>query len=314
MKLKAIILICSTTIATPLATAAMQLDFPANASMSNEEIITLGSYKMPISAWQNSALQTIATNGEITRQAWKISASDLTTLQILGPLKQQLISSGFEIIFECETQGCGGFDFRYSIETMPEPDMHVDLGDFRFLSAKNTAADQPEFVSLLISRTQNAGYVQLTRVGVAQAKTTMITSTKNPFLTNIGNPEISLDSALENQGHFILEDLVFQTGSSELGGGDFASLASLANYLKAHPTRTVALVGHTDAEGSLNGNIALSKKRARSVVKQLVSKYNVDKTQLSAEGNGFLSPRASNLTEGGRAQNRRVEVIVTSTQ
>ena len=314
MKFSALILTCSAAIAAPLAAAAMPLDFPANASMSNEEIMTLGSYKMPVSAWQNSALQTIATNGEVTRQAWKISASNLTSLQILEPLKQQLSSSGFEIIFECETQSCGGFDFRYNIETMPEPDMHVDLGDFRFLSAKNTAAEQPEFVSLLISRSQNAGYVQLTRVGAAQAKTEMVTSTKSPSLTNIKNPEISLDAALENQGHFILEDLVFQTGSSELGGGDFASLASLANYLKAHPTRTVALVGHTDAEGSLTGNIALSKKRARSVVKQLISKYNVDKTQLSAEGNGFLSPRASNLTEGGRAQNRRVEVIVTSTQ
>ena len=314
MKFSALILTCSAAIAAPLAAAAMPLDFPANASMSNEEIMTLGSYKMPVSAWQNSALQTIATNGEVTRQAWKISASNLTSLQILEPLKQQLSSSGFEIVFECETQSCGGFDFRYNIETMPEPDMHVDLGDFRFLSAKNTAAEQPEFVSLLISRSQNAGYVQLTRVGAAQAKTEMVTSTKSPSLTNIKNPEISLDAALANQGHFILEDLVFQTGSSELGGGDFASLATLANYLKAHPTRTVALVGHTDAEGSLTGNIALSKKRARSVVKQLISKYNVDKTQLSAEGNGFLSPRASNLTEGGRAQNRRVEVIVTSTQ
>jgi OOP family OmpA-OmpF porin len=123
-----------------------------------------------------------------------------------------------------------------------------------------------------------------------------------------------LAQALDGQGYFILEDLVFQTGSSELGDDAFSSLSTLADYLNANPSRTVALVGHTDSEGSLAGNIALSKKRARSVVKRLISDLGVNKTQLSAEGNGFLSPRASNLTEDGRAQNRRVEVIVTSTQ
>jgi len=314
MKFRALILTCSAAIAAPLAAAAMQLDFPANASMANEEIMALGSYQMPISAWQNGQLETFSTSGEITRQAWKISASNLTSLQILTPLKEQLSSSGFEIVFECETKKCGGFDFRYEIETIPEPDMHVDLGDFRFLAAKTVHSEPPEFVSLLISRSQNAGYVQLTRVGAKQAKSELVTSTKSPVLTNISKSGISLDSALESQGYFILEDLVFQTGSSDLGRGDYASLASLAEYLNAHPTRMVALVGHTDAQGSLAGNIALSKKRARSVVKQLISEFGVNKSQLSAEGNGFLSPRASNMTEDGRAQNRRVEVIITSTQ
>jgi len=321
MKITATIFACALMFWQTLPSQAMQLDFPRNAALAGEQIVKHGSYHMPVSAWDNGALETIWAKGAVTQQAWKISASGLTSLQILDPLKSQLTEAGFDIVFECETLACGGFDFRFETEIMPEPVMHVDLGDFRFLAAKRITDAQPEYVSLLVSRSQNAGYVQLMRVGGASETTELVTSTKNPALTNMAEPnapvalqKLPLERALEERGHFILDDLQFETGSSNLGEGDFASLTTLADYLAANPTRTVALVGHTDAEGSLNSNIALSKKRASSVMQRLVSEFGVDKAQIRAEGNGFLSPRASNLTEDGRAQNRRVEVIVTSTQ
>ena len=80
------------------------------------------------------------------------------------------------------------------------------------------------------------------------------------------------------------------------------------------PARTVARVGHTDSAGGLDGNIALSKQRAGSVLERLVSDYGVSRLQLEAEGMGYLAPVATNLTEDGRNANRRVEVIITSTQ
>lgn len=306
----------------PPAVFGMQLGFPGNATKAVEKVTPHGSYAMPVSGWQGNAINTVAANGEVTKQAWKINATGLTTLQILEPLRKQLVEDGFVILFECETAACGGFDFRFNTDVIPEPAMHVDLGDFRFLSARKGGEDGPEFVSLLVSRSNNAGFVQLVRVGKPMARTEVTTSTKNPDLVTLENSpatgenhaETSLENALEDKGFFVLEDLAFKTGSSDLGDGKFSSLASLAEYLTSHPDRKVALVGHTDAEGSLAGNIALSKKRARSVMQRLISEFGVDKKQLSAEGNGFLSPRASNLTEEGRSQNRRVEVIVTSTQ
>ncbi|WP_457649366.1 OmpA family protein [Profundibacter sp.] len=304
----------------PIAAMAALLDFPGNAVLAGEKINERGSYKVPVGAWKNGELPTIVAEGEVLQQAWKITATGLTSLQILDPLKKQLTDQGFEVIFECETDACGGFDFRFETDVMPEPVMHVDLGDFRFLSAERKTGDTPEYVTLLVSRSQNAGFVQLVRVGEPADETELVTSTDNPALTTISEPppadqpELPLEQALQEKGHYILEDLVFQTGSSDLGDGDFASLAALADYIKAHPDRTFALVGHTDAEGSLAGNIALSKKRAASVVRRLIEDYAVDKKQISAEGNGFLSPRATNMTEDGRAQNRRVEVIDTTTR
>ncbi len=320
MNIRAHILATTMAVAMPLASPAMQLDLPGNAVLSGEKIVGHGSYYMPISVWEDGAFQTIWAEGEITQKAWKITASGLTSLQILEPLKTQLSDAGFDLVFECETEWCGGFDFRFETEVMPEPLMHVNLGDFRFLAAQRMGDERPEYISLLVSRSQNAGFVQLMRVGVPSEVTTLVTSTKNPDLTTMTEepaaaaPDLPLEQALQSPGRFILEDLIFQTGSSDLGDGPFESLADLANYLQANPDQTFMLVGHTDAEGSLAGNIALSKKRARSVVRRLVSEFGVNKSQISAEGNGFLSPLASNLTEDGRAQNRRVEVIVTSTQ
>lgn len=321
MKIRSLIIAAAMAIALPLASTAMQLNFPRNAMLTGEKTVSHGSYHMPVGSWKNDGLQTILAEGEITQQAWKISASGLTSLQILDPLKAQLSDAGFDLVFECETDSCGGFDFRFETEVMPEPVMHVDLGDFRFLAAQRMTGARPEYISLFVSRSQNAGFIQLMRVGEASDSVQLVTSTENPAMVtqaegvaDIAPPDLPLDRALEETGHFILDDLQFETGSSDLGDDNFPSLTSLADYLGTNPTRTVALVGHTDATGSLKVNIAVSQKRANSVMHRLISDYGVDKTQISAEGNGFLSPRASNLTEGGRAQNRRVEVIITSTQ
>lgn len=321
MRKTAAIFATALAVISPMASTAMQLDFPRNATLVGEQTVGHGSYHMPIAPWMDGRLDTVLAEGEVIQQAWKIAASGLTSLQILDPLKLQLSEAGFEVVFECETEVCGGFDFRFETDVMPEPVMHVDLGDFRFLAAKRSAEDQPEYISLFVSRSQNAGYIQLMRVGAPSGSTELVTSTKNPALTTeveiieeATAQNLSLERALEETGSFILDDLQFETGSSDLGDDNFASLTTLATYLQENPTRTVAVVGHTDAVGSLEANIALSKKRAGSVMRRLVSEFGVDSAQITAEGNGFLSPRSSNLTDGGRAQNRRVEVIVTSTQ
>jgi outer membrane protein OmpA-like peptidoglycan-associated protein len=76
----------------------------------------------------------------------------------------------------------------------------------------------------------------------------------------------------------------------------------------------VALVGHTDTSGGLETNIVISRRRAEQVRSVLLGQYDVPREQVTAEGVGYLSPRASNLTEAGQQANRRVEVVVTKTE
>jgi OOP family OmpA-OmpF porin len=86
----------------------------------------------------------------------------------------------------------------------------------------------------------------------------------------------------------------------------------LAQFLKANTGLRVALVGHTDAVGSLDSNIALSKARAQSVAQVLIRDYSIPQSQVEAEGMGYLAPVASNLARQGREANRRVEVVLLS--
>lgn len=230
-----------------------------------------------------------------------------------SPGQSQLEEAGFASRFTCEDTGCGGFDFRFATDVLPAPDMYVDLGDFRFIAFEKSGVGGPSLISLFASRTASSGYVQIT--SVSAEGTAPQVAPEAPAIRTTG-PALSGDliANLEQTGRFILSDLTFETGSAQLGEADFSSLARLANYLLDNPNRTIALVGHTDSVGSLDGNIALSKRRAGSVLERLVTAFGVPRRQLEADGVGYLTPIATNLTEEGRDQNRRVEAILTSTE
>lgn len=305
---------------------AMTLDFPGPAITTASRSDPLTSSRVAIGAWTEAGLPTRLSEGALEQTAWRISAPEtnpqsLTTLAIMQPLRAQLTRDGYNIIFECETAACGGFDFRYGTDLLPEPDMHVDLGDFRYICAERNTAAGPEMLSLMISRSATSGFVQLTRIGQAPAPEPLITaSTKTPQSEPRATQDPGFQTAgdigsyLETGGTVKLDDLVFSSGSANLAAGEYASLTDLAAYLQSNPDRSVALVGHTDATGSLNANIALSRQRAMSVRQRLVKDLGIPAGQVTADGVGYLAPRASNLTEEGRTENRRVEVMLTSTR
>ncbi|WP_347312360.1 OmpA family protein [Defluviimonas sp. SAOS-178_SWC] len=297
----------------PAAHAAPTLSLPPSSARTAEDRSAMGSYALPVGPWVNGRIETVKTEGEVTQTAWRVRDDSVTTMGLLSTLRDQLAREGFDVLFECDTDECGGFDFRFATPCLPEPDMHVDLGDFRFLSAARPNGDAKDYVSLLVSRSADSGYVQMTRVGPALSTALPIAAAS--FSPRETTPTAdALGDQLLARGKVVLGDLSFATGATELGDGRFNSLAALADFLRANPDKTIALVGHTDAEGSLSANVALSRQRAKSVLNRLVSVYGIDPAQLSADGIGFLSPLASNLTPEGRTQNRRVEAMITSTR
>ena len=300
------------------AAQAEVLRFPGTASLAREDVSALDSYEMPVGIWAEGQVPIEVVEGQRVTQAWRIAAPSLTTLQLLRPLREQLRNDGFDILFECQTEACGGFDFRFALDVLPPPQMRVNIGDFRFLSAARDVALGREFVTLLVSRTAQAGFVQVTQITPATDATPAPLTSVDPAIVTPGvEPapgDAPIAAQLDTVGRAVLGDLAFVTGAAQLGEGDFASLQALADYLARYPDRQVALVGHTDSTGSLDANIALSKRRAAAVLERLVGQYGVPRRQLAAEGMGYLAPVASNLTAEGREANRRVEVIVTSTQ
>jgi OOP family OmpA-OmpF porin len=296
------------------AQTAPTLALPTTATRTAEQVVAVGSYALPIGPWMAGRVESWPVEGEVTQTAWRIRDENKTTLALLAPLRDQLRGEGFNVLFECETDICGGFDFRYATDVLPEPEMHVDLGDFRFLSARRDVGDTADFVSLLVSRSSDSGYIQMTRIGAEVSAPIMQAEVEPQAIEEAVLSANTLSERLDATGSVVLGDLTFDSGSVDLGAGEFQSLADLADYLKANPDRRIALVGHTDAEGSLEANISLSRRRAQSVRQNLIDSYGVNAAQLSAEGVGFLSPRATNLTLEGRTENRRVEAMITSTQ
>lgn len=299
--------------ALPVPALAFTFDMPANAVLSTEARDAASSYSMPVGPWLPEGLQILTSTGEVRKQAWRIEAAGLTTLQLMTPLEQQLLDAEFDLVYACDDDLCGGFDFRFATDVLPAPDMHVDLGDYRYLAARRDRPDGAELVSILVSRSSTAGFVQIIQAG-GDSDAPVADTGAEPLRALTPSLTGALAVELESLGRFVLADLSFETGSAQLGPGPFTSLQDLADYLISNPDRVVALVGHTDSVGSLDGNIALSKRRAGSVLERLVSAHGVPRRQLDAQGMGYLAPIASNLTPQGREANRRVEVIITSTE
>ena len=310
------------TMIVPAALAAQELRLPNNAVATYQDAGVPDTLAIATGPWTAGALPTTLAEGTVSQSAWKIPVGGLTTLQVLQPIRDQLIADGFEPLYTCDDDACGGFDFRFALDVLPPPNMQVNLGDFRYWSGVKLTDTGPAHIALIVSQIAQASYVQIDRVtnggdlgristrGSAAAVASTLPTTSEP--TDL--PPTDMASSLQIIGRAVLGDLSFAPGSSELADGTYASLTTLADILLADPQLNVALVGHTDSAGSLEGNIGLSKRRARAVRQRLISNYGIPPNQLGAEGMGYLSPIANNKTEVGREANRRVEVIVTSTE
>ena len=345
---------------------ALDLTFPGTPVLTMERRAAQARQELAVGPFGAQGPQVRAVEGGLLQRAFRLENPGIGTLDLMALLRGQLQAAGYAVIYECETTVCGGFDFRYATPVLPEPEMHVDLGDFRYLAAERQGAGGMEYIGLLVSRAIGLGFVQITEItagtdpspatsaaasAAAAAATSAATEDRRPTLGSAGLPDISasasagaaavgghvtrtlslpepgagrgtdgpaptadqIGATLTGDGHLVLENLVFASGSAGLADRSYPQLEVLAAWLGANPDQTIALVGHTNASGGLAINIALSKKRAESVRQYLLATYDLPAAQISAEGVGYLAPRASNLTEDGRRKNRRVEVMLTST-
>jgi outer membrane protein OmpA-like peptidoglycan-associated protein len=105
-----------------------------------------------------------------------------------------------------------------------------------------------------------------------------------------------------------LSDVLFDTGQATLKPGADRALDRLAQFLKDSPGTDLLIEGHTDSVGSDDYNLALSQRRAQSVADAL-SERGVSANRVQTKGLGKAYPVASNDTQAGRQQNRRVEIV-----
>jgi len=105
------------------------------------------------------------------------------------------------------------------------------------------------------------------------------------------------------------QDILFATDSTSVAPALRDDLAALANNVNIYRNSTLQVVGHTDSDGEAAYNQQLSERRANAVGSILMSN-GVPQSRLRTFGRGESQPIASNLSAAGKAQNRRVEIVI----
>ena len=123
-------------------------------------------------------------------------------------------------------------------------------------------------------------------------------------------PLTGLRLTLHEEGDRIavrVPDLLFAVGRADLSPRAPEALDAVVRFLRAHPTRPIYILGHTDDTGSPERNLLLSEQRARTVNAFLLSR-GLPPQRLRYRGVGSARPMADNRSATGRSQNRRVEI------
>ena len=135
--------------------------------------------------------------------------------------------------------------------------------------------------------------------------------TEDIFITNFKVAEGGLDlrHQLLSEGKFSTSGILFDVNSANIKPESYGVIKDIANVLNENPGVSVQIIGHTDADGDDDSNLALSQKRANAVRDVFVKEFGVSIGRMETEGKGETQPVADNGTATGKAKNRRVEFI-----
>ena len=239
-----------------------------------------------------------------------IAPKGRTALEVFRNYQAALGQSGFKTLYSCEMAACdqSGIRERFANEVVAprkwearaaNPAGSVDR-DVRFLSAKLSRNGQDTHVLLYVAEPNS--------IWGAPAVVQLVVEPRAMEGGKVVVNGDALQKALGDEGRIALYGIYFDTGKAQLKPESRPQLAEMAKLLKSNPALKVHIVGHTDNQGTVAGNLTLSQQRAEAVVAALVAD-KIDARRLSARGLASFAPVASNGAEPGRAKNRRVELV-----
>ncbi len=125
----------------------------------------------------------------------------------------------------------------------------------------------------------------------------------------LGNDQVTIQNTGDRLIVTLPQDILFATDSAAVRPDLQRDLRAVAANLQAYPDSTVQIIGHTDSDGDAGYNQRLSEQRANSVGDILRSE-GIPFGRIQTFGRGETQPVASNLNAEGKAQNRRVEIVI----
>ena len=239
----------------------------------------------------------LEVEGEVTRILY-VSPKSISSAQIFRNYEKALDDAGFDEIFKCKgkVNGCG-----WMTEDLGKVDGPAIIGDDCRFKASNLNRDGSfVFVALYVCDMYDSDYTfaYLHVIEEEALETGLVTV----------NAE-KLQEDILAEGHVELEGVFFDTDKATLKPESKPTLDEVGKLLSENAELNLLVVGHTDNVGKLEYNVDLSNRRAQAVVNALVNDYGIDASRLNAFGAGMYAPVASNASEDGRKQNRRVELV-----
>ena len=126
---------------------------------------------------------------------------------------------------------------------------------------------------------------------------------------DLGNDRVTITNTGDRLIVSFPQDILFAGNSFAVRSDLQADLGVLAQSLDSYPNSTIQIVGHTDSDGEAAFNQQLSERRANAVADVLLDR-GVPFNRIRTFGRGESQPVASNLPAEGKAQNRRVEIVI----
>lgn len=160
-----------------------------------------------------------------------------------------------------------------------------------------------------VANVPNAEFQRSDRIWL---ENTYFADEENPMLIGpirIAGGGTDLYDVLEREGRFTAEGILFDVNAANIRAESAATLEEIGTMLQEHPELRVSIEGHTDSDGDDAHNLTLSEERAEAVRRHLIENFGIDASRLEAQGFGETAPVASNETEEGKQENRRVEIV-----
>ncbi|WP_296700113.1 OmpA family protein [Thiocapsa sp. UBA6158] len=270
--------------------------------------------------------EALELEGRLVRLVYLIPEGR-SPLEVLRNYRDEIETQGGRALFECKREECGGDPGRSSgggggkmslamvlrpAERIVDPLLSTGacaqterIQDQRYLAA--ALPDGPAHLSIL-AYVLNTGHScralngrTITVVDLIEGKP------REQRMVTIDAPEMA--RAIDATGRIALYGILFDFDQATVKPDSSVVLAEIATLLRSDAHLKLLVVGHTDNAGGFDYNRDLSQRRAEAVVTKLVQDHGADQARLFPVGVSFAAPVASNQTEEGRSQNRRVELV-----
>jgi len=270
--------------------------------------------------------QALELAGRTTRLVYVVPEGR-SPLEVVRNYQEEVEAARGKVLFTCKREECGGAGDRsrgggggemslamvlYPEERINDPAfsnghcaMTERIKDQRYLAAE--LPQQETHVSVLAYTLKADSYCKALDGRTVAIVDFVEAKAREQKMVKVDAAQMA--QTIAATGRIALYGILFDVDKAAVKQESTPALTEIAALLKSDPALKLLVVGHTDNAGAFDYNRQLSQRRADAVVATLVRDSKIDKARLLPVGMSFAAPVASNQTEEGRAQNRRVELV-----